>query len=191
MTNLLPVHECQGQAAEYQFRQAAWPKDEKAPAGTAMWLQYPCSGQEYPLIALFSCYTGAVTPVERPLVGWQEIGGSTEKAFEAQMSMIAQLYEFRDPQAVRTFLRSNRSILPLLQAARAKIGETFTNRDPVVTLQVINDPDDPDTSRLVAYIHTDLKPVEAIARLDKFDDWWAAASREADDKVIVDLEYTD
>jgi hypothetical protein len=125
------------------------------------------------------------------LTTWQGVGSSTERAFEAHMNMLAQVYEFRDPHAVRAFLRSNRSLVPLLQSARAKIGEWFTDSGLRVTLQVIDDPDDRAARRLAAYIHTGLQPADALAQLDRFDDWWIEASQQADYRIVVDLEYLD
>jgi hypothetical protein len=100
---------------------------------------------------------------------------------------IEHLYEFRRSEEVRRFLGAHPFLLPLLEEAHDKIQERFP--DSRVFLQVVNDPEDPANTQVVAFVAADCEPLAAFARLQELDaSWWLAAMDRAQGKFQINLE---
>ena len=99
-----------------------------------------------------------------------------------------QLFLFQDRESVLHLLRAEPLLLPVLLEAAEQIEEHF---GPVgVVLRVSTEPEGDAEPRLIAGIFTNLDPVQALERLDRFDaSWWLDAAQRAGDKLCITLEY--
>lgn len=109
-------------------------------------------------------------------------------AIEPALQSLEQIYTFRRPEEVSQFLDTHPFLVPLLVEAHSKIAQYF-GPSPDVVLEVVTDPEAIDYRQLVAFIRTDLDPMEALASLDRFDkSWWLEASHRSRGKLCVHLE---
>jgi hypothetical protein len=105
----------------------------------------------------------------------------------APVETIENLYEVRRPEVIRLFLGAHPFLLPLLEEAHGKIQERFPASR--VYLQVLNDPEDPANSQLIAFVATECNPADAFKKLQELDtDWWLAAMDRAKGKFHINLE---
>lgn len=119
----------------------------------------------------------------------QTSGSSIVYDLEAKISYLRQLYTFRNQEEVLKFLQEHPFLVELLLEAYSHIKEHFGFRTPVF-LEVVHDPEIINDSQLVAFIQTDLDPIRALEKLDRFDkDWWVEASRRGEGKLCIHLEY--
>jgi hypothetical protein len=105
------------------------------------------------------------------------------------ISELSSLYEFRDDQAVESFLEENAFLGSLLFLTHKRAREYF---GPGVRLavKVIKDPEVGEDRRLFVLIPTEMHPDEALDRLDElYDDWWLDVLSKADHKMSIDVEY--
>ena len=120
-------------------------------------------------------YVGNLSPFSAAsleLQIWRQAGASTVLAPLYYISSLEQLYIFRKPEEVSRFLQVYPFLVPLLLEAHDRIGAYFGPRQEVV-LEVVTDPEAVADRQLVAFIQTELHPVEALDRLDQLDeDWW-------------------
>jgi hypothetical protein len=118
---------------------------------------------------------------------WQQPGPSLVRASELEFRSIEQLYILRRRAEVIGFLKAYPFLVPLLLEAYGKIAQHF-GPSPVF-LEVVTDPEAIDDRQLVAFIRTDLDPIEALASLDRFDkSWWLEASHRSQGKLCIHLE---
>ena len=104
-------------------------------------------------------------------------------------SELSSLYEFRDDQAVESFLEENAFLGGLLFITHKRVREYF---GPGVRLdvKVVKDPEVGEDRRLFVLIRTEMHPDEALDRLDElYDDWWLDVLSEANHKMSIDVEY--
>ena len=97
-------------------------------------------------------------------------------------------YQISDEEEVLSFLERHPAVAPLLFEIRSNI-RRFFDEDPV-RLDMSHDPEWPeDEPELVVNIQTALEPMEALARLHKFDDeWWIKRLRETRPPLIVSIQ---
>lgn len=101
--------------------------------------------------------------------------------------IVEDLYEIRRPEEVRLFLETHLFLPPLLKEARDKIRDQFPASQ--VFLQVVNDPEDPTNTQLIAFIATSADPTTAFGKLQELDAmWWLAAMDRAQGKFQISLE---
>jgi hypothetical protein len=107
---------------------------------------------------------------------------------DVSYSSIENLYIFREANEVRSFLKENPFLIPLLQEARMHIKRYFPDSD--VVLEVVTDPEIMGEKDLVAFIVVELTADEACDILDRLDEeWWLDASDRAQDLLCITLEY--
>lgn len=80
------------------------------------------------------------------------------------------LYTLRNADEVKAFLREHPRLIQLLLEAKIVVEEFFEAIG--ITLQVVIDSEGTNHKQLFAYISTNLPPVEAIERLDAFNEAW-------------------
>jgi hypothetical protein len=118
---------------------------------------------------------------------WQQPGPSLVRASELEFRSIEQLYILRRRAEVIGFLMAYPFLVPLLLEAYDKIVQHF-GPSPVF-LEVVTDPEAIGDRQLVAFIRTDLDPIEALASLDRFDkSWWLEVSQRSRGKLCIYLE---
>lgn len=101
---------------------------------------------------------------------------------------LERMYLFREPAKVTEFLESYPFLISLLLEAYDTIRNYFP--DAQVFLEVIADQEAVNYKELVIFIATDLKPDEALDRLDQFDEnWWLDASDRARGKLSIHVEF--
>ncbi|MCZ7568231.1 MAG: hypothetical protein M5U01_06545 [Ardenticatenaceae bacterium] len=107
---------------------------------------------------------------------------------DLQIGLWEQLYTLRNPDRVRALVRDHPAVEALLLEARSHIERCF-GEDVEIALEVVVDPEDRRERQLVAFIQTDLDPVQALDRLDQLDDEWAvSASRASGGAFLIHLE---
>lgn len=108
---------------------------------------------------------------------------------EPELDRMRVGYSVRDPDRVSEFLKAHPFLLPLLGDARPKIAECFGLHTDV-WLEVVSDPEAPDTAEFFGYIRTALPPDEASRRLRRFDrEWFIRALRQARGALNFDVEF--
>lgn len=91
--------------------------------------------------------------------------------FVRGLDRIEQICSLRDGMAVRRFLYSHQELVDVLLEAHAYLEGLF-GPDPLVTLEVVNDPEVEGVDELFAYIFTSLSVDEALVRLKRLDNEW-------------------
>lgn len=102
---------------------------------------------------------------------------------------LAYLYRLRDWPAVSAYLQQNPFLAGLLLEAHARIQEHF-GAGTQIALEVFADPEEDGEQELFALVLTTLPPRDALSCLDRLDqDWWLEASRTAQCRMNIDVEY--
>lgn len=108
---------------------------------------------------------------------------------EPALNSLSQLYAFRRPEEVLSFLHAYPFLVPLLVEAYSKITDYF-EASPEVVLEVITDPEAANDHELFAFIRTSLPPDEAMSRLDQLDkEWWLDVADRAEGKLCIHIEF--
>lgn len=89
----------------------------------------------------------------------------------SRLRQLGEFYSFRDMLPVRRFLRARPQLIDVLLEAHTYLEKHF-GPGPLVTLEVVSDPEATDWDQLFAYILTSLPVDEAQARLDRLDEEW-------------------
>jgi len=89
----------------------------------------------------------------------------------SRLRRLGEFYSFRDMPPVRRFLRAHPQLIDVLLEAHTYLEKHF-GPGPLVTLEVVSDPEAVDWDQLFAYILTSLPVDEAQARLDRLDEEW-------------------
>jgi hypothetical protein len=114
---------------------------------------------------------------------------------EIQLQQAERLYAFRNESEVRSTLREYSFLLQLLLDTYSKIEEHFPDSQVFVEVVIAYEafeqyPGIEHCKELVVSIATSLPPEEAMKTLKQFyDNWWLKASKEANGKVSVGLEF--
>lgn len=107
----------------------------------------------------------------------------------ATIDHLARLYEFRDGDAVATFIGDNPEVVGALLDAVSVIPRYF-GADTLLALEVARDPEAHDDVRLFAFIRIDLDVPTSLAGLRRFDEeWWAEAMGATNLKLMFDTEF--
>ena len=97
-------------------------------------------------------------------------------------------FKIKGPEEVNTFLLGNTNLLSLLEDTYPHIEQHFGKGTSVI-LEVVRDPEIPNSEQLVAYIQSDKEVEDALACLGRLDlDWWLEASASYGDKICLHLE---
>ena len=116
-----------------------------------------------------------------------EIGSHQEQ--ENKIQSLSRIYQLRGDRTVTDFIRENTILLELLFESNQKIREYFGS-DVQVILELLVDPEAGDYRELFALVLTELKPEEALERLEKLDnEWWLEVSLLAKGLLNIDVEY--
>jgi hypothetical protein len=108
---------------------------------------------------------------------------------ENKIQSLFHIYQLRDDRSVNDFIRENPFLIELLFESNQKIKEHFGS-DVQVILELLVDPEAGDYRELFALVLTELKPEEALERLEKLDnEWWLEASSLAKGLLNIDVEY--
>ncbi|HON35321.1 MAG TPA: hypothetical protein PLY52_03300 [Methanothrix sp.] len=100
----------------------------------------------------------------------------------------AEAYTLRRPNDVYDFLKKEPSAIALVSEAHERIREHFPQDE--IFLEVLRDPDSPMEKELLISISTRLPPIDAIKKLDAFDDsWWLGASSNSPVDICIKVEY--
>ena len=89
----------------------------------------------------------------------------------SRLRRLGEFYSFRDMPPVRRFLCAHPQLIDVLLEAHTYLEKHF-GPGPLVTLEVVSDPEAADWDQLFAYILTSLPVDEAQARLDRLDEEW-------------------
>jgi len=90
---------------------------------------------------------------------------------DARLPRLREIYAFRNPDQVRSFLVTHPDLVEVLFEARSYL-EALFGSDLEVILEVVTDPDAEGLKQLFAYIHTSLPIDDALERLDRLDEEW-------------------
>lgn len=114
---------------------------------------------------------------------------AVRRRLEAQLSLVqpGRLYRMENEQTVQRFLRSHPEVRRVLVEAQDYVTEYF-GADAEVVLEVIQDPDVSERSKLIARVVTDKPIEEAFGQLQAFArDWFTAEFARADGLVNFDV----
>ena len=89
----------------------------------------------------------------------------------AKLAQIRRMYGLRAEAEVVRFLRTHPALIDLLLEAPTHV-ERYFGPNPQLVLEVVTDPEVPDSEELFANICTPLPVEEALERLDQLDEGW-------------------
>ena len=89
----------------------------------------------------------------------------------ARLSVLEEIYLFRNATAVRRFLQAYPRLIDVLLEAQPHLAKHF-GPDPQVALEVVSDPEANWAKQLFAYIRTSLPVEAALAQLYLLDEEW-------------------
>lgn len=119
---------------------------------------------------------------------WREIGSSTVCASMAEVAFLERLYILNGKTEIWKYLHDHPFLSPILLDAWSWISKYFAA--PLLTLEIVSEPEADYDSQLVLSILTDLKPDVALLALDEFDnDWWLDAITQVQGKLCINLEF--
>jgi hypothetical protein len=105
------------------------------------------------------------------------------------LSRLESIYALHEEARVRSFLKKNAFLAPLLLQANLKIRDYFDASSKIV-LELSVDPENAQYQELWARIQTHLSPADALPILNRFDEeWWARASAASKNLLNIKLEY--
>jgi len=106
---------------------------------------------------------------------------------EILLGQLDELYQFRNHDEVKDYLRRHDYVVNVLVEAPERIKSRF-GRDTQVALEVITDPEDGDI-KLFAFVLTPPPVEQALDLRDQLDEeWWLEASERAQGQLILDVE---
>ena len=99
-----------------------------------------------------------------------------------------EVYTLRRPNDVYDFLKKEPSAIAQILETYEKIQEYFPQDE--IFMEVLADPGSPIEKELLISISTSLPPIDAIRRLDAFDDsWWLGASCSSPADICIKVGY--
>lgn len=99
-----------------------------------------------------------------------------------------EVYTLRRPNDVYDFLKKEPSAIAQILETYERIQEYFPQDE--IFMEVLADPGSPIEKELLISISTSLPPIDAIRRLDAFDDsWWLGASSSSPADICIKVEY--
>ena len=105
-----------------------------------------------------------------------------------ELRAAAEVYILRRPNDVYDFLKKEPSAIALVSEAYERTREYFP-RDEIF-MEILTDPGSPIEKELLISISTALPPIDAIRKLDAFDDgWWLGASSGSPADICIKVEY--
>ena len=100
----------------------------------------------------------------------------------------AEVYTLRRPNDGYDFLKKKPSVMDLISEAYERIQDYFPQGE--IFMEVLADPGSPMEKELLISISTSLPPIDAIRKLDAFDDnWWLGASSSSPADICIKVEY--
>jgi hypothetical protein len=112
-----------------------------------------------------------------------------EERLMATTAQIAPDYAYRDDGAVRAYLEEHPGVVSVLDKASQVLPRYF-GANPLLVLDVLIDPEEPESISLFILIQTRMAPDVALPQLDRFNDgWWRGASMNLDADVHFGLDY--
>lgn len=119
----------------------------------------------------------------------EQIAKSRLKETNEKFNLLSEKYEIQKTDEVKSFLSKNRFLISLLEEIPNKIYQYFGN-DQKLALQVLYEPDFPESSELWVLIMTELSAKKARLIMNEFDkNWWLKNLYKADCKLNIGLEY--
>ena len=119
----------------------------------------------------------------------EQIAESRAKAVNDEINALRSKYEISNFEEVKNFLSKNRVLISLLEEIPNKIYQYFGNSQKLA-LEVLYEPDLPDSSELWILVLTELSAKEARSIMNKFDkEWWLENLHKANCKLNVGIEY--
>lgn len=119
----------------------------------------------------------------------EQIAKRQTKTIIEEIIALPSKYEISNFEEVKSFLSKNRFLISLLQEIPGKIYQYFGNSQKLA-LQVLYEPDFPDSSELWILVLTELTAKEARSIMNEFDkDWWLKNLYKASCKLNVGIEY--
>ena len=99
-----------------------------------------------------------------------------------------EVYTLRRPNDVYDFLKKEPSAIAQILETYERIQEYFPQDE--IFMEVLADPGSPIEKELLISISTSLPPIDAIRRLDAFDDsWWLGVSSGSPADICIKVEY--
>ena len=109
-----------------------------------------------------------------------------EQEFNASLTMLRKNFIFKTGDAVTAFLKTHRTLIPILLEATTYLAHFF-GADVPLALEIISDDGPPASINALALFHGN--SIDARAALDLFDKaWWMANMRKASGRIVFDYD---
>jgi hypothetical protein len=119
----------------------------------------------------------------------EQIVKSQTKTINEKINALPSKYEISNFEEVKNFLSKNRFLISLIEEIPGKIYQYFGNGQKLA-LQILNEPDFPESSELWILVLTELSAKEARSVMNRFDkDWWLKNLHRASFRLNIGIEY--
>lgn len=109
-----------------------------------------------------------------------------EEEFKASLTTLRKSFIFKSGDTVSAFLKTNRTLIPVLLEATTYLAYFF-GEDVPLALEIMSDDGPPSSINALALFHGD--SIDARAALDLFDKaWWMVNMRKASGKIVFDYD---
>lgn len=109
-----------------------------------------------------------------------------EEEFAASITMLRKRFIFKSGETVGAFLRTHRTLIPILLEATLHLAYFF-GADVPLALEVMSDDGPPNSINALALFNGD--STNARVALDSFDEaWWIANMRKASGRIVFDYD---
>jgi hypothetical protein len=119
----------------------------------------------------------------------EQIAKSQTKTIIEEINALPSKYEISNFEEVKNFLSKNRFLISLIEEIPSKIYQYFGNGQKLA-LQILYEPDFPESSELWILVLTELPAKEARSVMNRFDkDWWLKNLHKTNYKLNIGIEY--
>lgn len=134
-----------------------------------------------------SSRTLVTTSPQEPWEG--ESDTSLVKTQEQRIHFLARLFNIKREATVVPFIQSHSVLIAVLEEAFVQIQERF-GPGTRVFLELVTDPEIPESKEIFGYISSRLQPEEALRRLGQFDRSWLARQQRVTGRMLnFDIEF--
>ncbi len=119
----------------------------------------------------------------------EQIAGKQAESINSEINDLRSKFEITNFEEVRNFLTKNRFLVSLVEEIPSKIYQYF-GIGQKLALQVLYEPDFPQSFELWIHILTELSAKEALPVLERFDEeWWLENMDKSDGKLNITLKF--
>ena len=115
---------------------------------------------------------------------------SLRKSVGDKIEEYSKYYDILNLKEISDYIVINTEVVDILEEAFVFLKRYFGNKFKKLTLRLVHDPEIINEKYLVVDISTKLSPLEALKKLDNFDEnWWLDKVEEFDNNLIFNIDF--